>query len=150
MIGKARLLRGRGRFGDRQTRIVVKYARLTLFRNRTDKAGKQSTPTEPETGDQTEQGQGSTLKKYGKIIGGGFLVGGGTMIATPLLLSAAGFKTTGVAAGSLAALLMSTGAKGISGGALTTGGSIVGGLYVAGKIWKTLKKIKSNKELVLH
>jgi hypothetical protein len=61
------------------------------------------------------------------------------MVAIPFLLSAAGFTTTGVSAGSLGAWLMSTGAKGMSGGTLASIGSVAGGLYVAAKVRKSPK-----------
>ncbi|XP_062602010.1 uncharacterized protein LOC134263652 [Saccostrea cucullata] len=88
----------------------------------------------------TTKAEPNKMKKYRKILGGGFLVGVGAAIGAPALLHAMGFKSTGVAAGSLGAWLMSVGATGLSGGALLTIGSIAGGSYVVMKLRKSKKK----------
>ncbi|XP_052695441.1 uncharacterized protein LOC128173813 isoform X1 [Crassostrea angulata] len=68
----------------------------------------------------------SKFWRYSRVIGGGVLVGGLAVAAAPFALSAAGFSTGGIVAGSLAARLMSMAAIANGGGvaAASTGGWI--------------------------
>ncbi|XP_062617159.1 uncharacterized protein LOC134278875 [Saccostrea cucullata] len=123
------------RLNDRHLTVLNVLLRYNSDKGEGTARTKKGSTESPTTKDEPNQ-----MKKYRKILGGGFLVGGGAAIGAPALLHTAGFKSTGVAAGSLGAWLMSVGATGLSGGALLTIGSIAGGSYVVMKIYKTTKK----------
>lgn len=89
-------------------------------------------------GDENNTGVKSLASEYGVDINTcgvalatGLVVGGGAMVAAPLLLKAAGFTAAGIKAGSPAALCQSAGAAGISGSSyavIGTVGTVVGTL----------------------
>ena len=58
---------------------------------------------------------GVDINTCGVALATGLVVGGGAMVAAPLILKAAGFTAAGIKAGSPAALCQSAGAAGISG-----------------------------------
>ncbi|XP_056003073.1 protein neuralized-like [Ostrea edulis] len=75
----------------------------------------------------------NTLWQYTKMIGGSVVVGGLAVAAAPLALSAAGFSSAGIVAGSLAARLMSMAAIANGGGvAAASAGGWIAALQSAG------------------
>lgn len=82
---------------------------------------------------QAQEESNGNLWHYTKVIGVGLLAGGFTVVAAPFALSAAGFTTGGIAAGSIASQLMSWAAIAQGGGvAAASAGGWIAALQSAG------------------
>ncbi|XP_056003070.1 uncharacterized protein LOC125661164 isoform X1 [Ostrea edulis] len=120
--------RARYYVGDRMRRAVI----VRRSENRKELVNYYTSVMKLEREEHTAD-RNNTLWQYTKVIGGSVVVGGLAVAAAPLALSAAGFSSGGIVAGSLAARLMSVAAIAKGGGvAAASAGGWIAALQSAG------------------